>query len=50
MGIDIGRYRDRFAMPVAAVTVVEMGDRGPLFHQIANRSYLDDYLKSLPST
>jgi probable phosphoglycerate mutase len=50
MGIDVGRYRDRFAMPVAAVSIVEMGDRGPLFHQIANRSHLDDYLKSLPST
>jgi probable phosphoglycerate mutase len=50
IGIDIGRYRDRFAMPVAALSVVEMGDRGPLFHQIANRSHLDEYLSSLPST
>jgi probable phosphoglycerate mutase len=50
IGIDIGRYRDRFAMPVAALSIVEMGDRGPLFHQIANRSHLDEYLSSLPST
>ncbi|PSF38965.1 histidine phosphatase family protein [Aphanothece hegewaldii CCALA 016] len=50
MGIDIGRYRDRFLMPVAGVSLVELGDRGPLFHAIADRTHLDEYLKSLPST
>lgn len=50
IGIDVGRYRDRFAMPVAAVSIVEMGERGPLIHKIGDRSYLDDYLRSLPST
>lgn len=50
MGIDVGRYRDRFVMPVAAVSVVELCERGPLFHTIANRSHLDEYLRSLPCT
>ncbi len=50
MGIDIGRYRDRFAMPVAAVSVVEMSSRGPLFHAISDRTHLSPYLRSLPST
>lgn len=50
LGIDIGRYRDRFLMPVAAVSIVELADRGPFFHAIADRTHLDDYLKSLPST
>jgi probable phosphoglycerate mutase len=50
MGIDIGRYRDRFSLPVGALSIVELGNRGPLFHIISDRSYLDDYLRSLPST
>lgn len=50
MGIDVGRYRDRFALPVAGLNVVEMSDRGPLFHSLADRGYLDDRLRSLPST
>jgi probable phosphoglycerate mutase len=50
LGIDVGRYRDRMAMPVAAVSVVEMAPRGPLFHAIADRSHLGEYLRSLPST
>jgi alpha-ribazole phosphatase len=37
-------------MPVAAVSVVELGPRGPLFHTIADRSHLSDQLRSLPST
>jgi alpha-ribazole phosphatase len=50
MGIDIGRYRDRFMMPVAAVSIVELCERGPFFHAIADRTHLDDYLRSLPNT
>jgi probable phosphoglycerate mutase len=50
MGIDIGRYRDRFAMPVAALSIVELGARGPLFHVIGDRSYLSEELQVLPST
>ncbi len=50
LGIDIGRYRDRLAMPVAAVSIVELGIHGPKFHSIANREHLGEYLRSLPST
>jgi alpha-ribazole phosphatase len=50
MGIDVGRYRDRFSMPVAAVSIVELGGRGPLFQAIADRSHLSEYLCSLPNT
>jgi alpha-ribazole phosphatase len=50
MGIDVGRYRDRFSLPVAAVSIVELGGRGPLFQAIADRSHLSEYLRSLPNT
>jgi probable phosphoglycerate mutase len=50
MGIDVGRYRDRFDMPVAAVSIVELAQRGPLFHAISDRSHLSEYLRSLPNT
>ncbi|MGF1493063.1 MAG: histidine phosphatase family protein [Microcoleaceae cyanobacterium] len=50
LGIDIGRYRDRIAMPVSGVSVVEMTSHGPLVHSLANRSHLDQRLQSLPGT
>ncbi|PSN14153.1 histidine phosphatase family protein [filamentous cyanobacterium CCP5] len=50
LGIDVGRYRDRLDMPVAAVSIVELAKRGPLFHAIADRSHLGDRLRALPST
>ncbi len=50
LGIDIGRYRERLAMPVAAVSIVELTERGPLFHTIGDRSHLSEHLRSLPST
>ncbi len=50
MGIDVGRYRDRFEMPVAALSVVEFTRQGPLFHRISDRSYLSAALRALPWT
>ncbi|MFB2938522.1 histidine phosphatase family protein [Aerosakkonemataceae cyanobacterium BLCC-F154] len=50
LGIDVGRYRDRLAMPVAAVSIVEMAAKGPRFHVIGDRSHLSEYLRSLPCT
>jgi len=50
LGIDVGRYRDRMDMPVAAVSIVELAERGPMFHALADRSYLNDALRALPST
>lgn len=50
MGIDVGRYRDRFAMPPAALSVVELSDRGPMFHSLADRAHLPEDLRALPGT
>jgi probable phosphoglycerate mutase len=50
LGIDIGRYRDRIAMPVASVTVVEFTERGPLLKILADRSHLREDLKNRHGT
>ena len=50
LGIDIKYYRDRFLMPVAALSLVELTDTGPLIHFIGDRSHLNDDLRALPST
>ncbi len=50
MGVDVGRYRDRFAMPVGGLSRVELSDKGPMFHALADRSYLSPELQALPST
>jgi len=50
MGLDVGRYRDRFEMPVAAVSVVELADRGPKFWVVGDRSHLSPELRALPNT
>lgn len=50
LGIDIGRYRDRIAMPVASVTVVEFTERGPLLKVLGDRSHLRDDLKHRAGT
>ncbi|NEP44882.1 MAG: histidine phosphatase family protein, partial [Okeania sp. SIO2H7] len=47
LGIDLGRFRDRIAMPVGGVSIIEMGDRGPLMHSLGDRSYLEDSLRFL---
>jgi broad specificity phosphatase PhoE len=45
LGIDIGRYRDRLAMPVAAISVVEMTAQGPLLKSLGDRSHLRKTLR-----
>jgi probable phosphoglycerate mutase len=45
LGIDIGRYRDRLAIPVAALSVVEMTERGPLLKSLGDRSHLRETLE-----
>lgn len=50
LGIDIGRYRDRIAMLVGGVSIVEMGHHGPLLHCLSDRCYLDEKLRSLQGT
>jgi probable phosphoglycerate mutase len=50
LGIDIGRYRDRIAMPVASVTIVELAEHGPLFQVMGDRSHLRNDLRSRAGT
>lgn len=50
LGVDVGRYRDRFAMPVCALTVVELARNGPFVHFMGDRSHLPVDLRELPGT
>jgi broad specificity phosphatase PhoE len=50
LGIDVGRFRYRLACPVASVSVVELGSRGPLLQSLADRSHLDERLRNLPGS
>ncbi len=45
LGIDVGRYRDRIGMSVAAVSIVEMAQHGPLVHVMGDRSHLRTELR-----
>ncbi|MGA8572759.1 MAG: histidine phosphatase family protein [Desulfobaccales bacterium] len=50
LGIDVGRYRDRLSMPVAALSIVEMTERGPLLKVLGDRTYLPESLRLRPGT
>ncbi len=50
LGIDVGRYRDRISMPVAAVSIVEMTAQGPLLKALGDRTHLRDSLRLRPGT
>lgn len=50
LGIDLGRYRDRIAAPVASVSVVRFGEYGPQLTLLGDRSHLSAELRSLPGT
>jgi probable phosphoglycerate mutase len=50
LGVDVGRFRYRFACPVGSVSVVEFGKHGPLLKAMADRSHLDAHLRDLPGT
>ena len=41
LGIDVGHYRDRLDMPVAAVSLVELTAHGPLLKKLCDRSHLN---------
>jgi probable phosphoglycerate mutase len=49
LGIDVGRYRERIAMAVSAVSILEIESHGPLLHTIGDRSHLRASLLSLPA-
>jgi broad specificity phosphatase PhoE len=50
LGIDVGRYRDRLSMPVAALSVVEMTEQGPLLRVLGDRTHLRQSLRLRPGT
>lgn len=50
LGIDVGRFRFRLGCPVGSVSIVEFGSHGPLLHALADRTHLDERLRSLPGT
>jgi probable phosphoglycerate mutase len=50
IGIDVGRYRDRFSMPVASTSIVEMAENGPLLHVLGDRAYLREHLRNRVGT
>nr|WP_164921080.1 histidine phosphatase family protein [Thermosynechococcus vestitus] len=50
LGIDVGRFRDLIAAPVASVSIVEYTSRGPLLLALAERSHLSPELRHLPGT
>ncbi len=45
LGIDVGRYRDRLAMPVSAVSLVELMEYGPFVRQLNDRAHLPLHLR-----
>jgi probable phosphoglycerate mutase len=48
LGIDVGRFRDRIAMPVGSVSIVEFLARGPMLKALADRSHLPETLRTRP--
>ena len=50
LGIDVGRFRYRLACPVGSLSIVEFSPAGPLLLSLADRSHLNEALRSLPGT
>lgn len=50
LGIDVGRFRYRLVCPVGSVSVVEFTSNGPLLTALADRSHLNERLRSLSGT
>ncbi|MBW4575311.1 MAG: histidine phosphatase family protein [Aphanothece sp. CMT-3BRIN-NPC111] len=50
LGVDVGRFRYRLGCPVGSVSIVEFGSHGPLLHALADRTHLDERLRTLPGT
>lgn len=48
LGIDLGRYRDRLAMPAASLSMVKFDVHGPLLLRLGDRSYMSEELQSRP--
>jgi broad specificity phosphatase PhoE len=50
LGVDVGRFRYRFACPVGSVSMVEFTSHGPFLRAMADRSHLSERLRRLPGT
>jgi probable phosphoglycerate mutase len=50
LGIELGRYRERLDVPVCAVSLVSMGQSGPMLKSFSDRHHLPDHLRQLPGT
>jgi broad specificity phosphatase PhoE len=50
LGIDVGRYRDRFRLRPVALSVVEITKQGPLLIMLGDRSHLRESLRERPGT
>ncbi len=50
LGIDLGRFRYRLGCPVGSVSIIEFTSHGPLLKVMADRSHLNERLRSLPGT
>ncbi len=50
LGIDVGRYRDRIGMSVAALSIVEIAEHGPLIHVMGDRSHIRTELRQRQGT
>ncbi|MDX2270782.1 MAG: histidine phosphatase family protein [Cyanobacteriota bacterium] len=48
LGIDVGRFRDRIAMPVGSVSIVSFLEHGPIVRAIADRAHLAEHLRTRP--
>jgi probable phosphoglycerate mutase len=45
LGIDVGRYRDRLAMPVTALSLVELLEYGPFVRHLNDCTHLPPHLR-----
>lgn len=50
LGIDVGGFRYRLGCPVSSLSTVEFTANGPMLQTLADRSHLDERLKTLPGT
>jgi probable phosphoglycerate mutase len=50
LGFELSRFRQRLACPVASLSTVELAAEGPILLSLADRSHLDEHLRSLPGT
>lgn len=45
LGVDVGRYRDRLAMPEASITIVELAQYGPFIKALNDCHHLPQHLR-----